>query len=133
VLTAKGYQARNLLDAFNLWNKATAPIRWKAAPGVPAWCFYLSLGTYGKERHVMNVGKPGAQSPITPITAYIPESFDEELISSLFVGEELAEKMAELQDQAADWLGAWKESALSEESQEADFMEDEPPMEDIPF
>lgn len=131
VLTAKGYQARNLLDAFARWEKATAQIRWKVAPGVPAWCFYLALGTFGKERQSVNVGKPGAQSPITPITAFIHERYNEELLTSLFVGSEVASIMSDLQDQAADWLNAWKGSLPAEpdEFQETGF----PPEEEIPF
>jgi hypothetical protein len=109
VLTAKGYQARNLLDAFTKWDKATTHIRRKIALGVPAWCFYMSIGTFGKNRQAINVGKPGAQSPITPISAYIPEQITNELVESLFVGNETAAKMADLQDQAAEWLKAWKE------------------------
>jgi hypothetical protein len=99
---------------------------------VPAWCFYLSLGTFGKERQVANVGKPGAQSPITPITAYIPDKLTDELMSSLFVGNEVAEKMAQLQDQAAEWLNAWSEPAMSD----VDEFAPEPvfaPEEEIPF
>ncbi|RPI87727.1 MAG: hypothetical protein EHM41_03935 [Chloroflexi bacterium] len=134
VLTAKGYQAGNLLEAFSQWDKATTQIRWKVAPGVPAWCFYLSLGTFGKERQVTNVGKPGAQSPITPITAYIPERLTEELMTSLFVGKEIAEKMASLQEQAAEWMNAWKAAPVSsvDEYGEADssFFSSE---EEIPF
>ena len=132
VLTAKGYQARNLLDAFARWEKATSQIRWKVAPGVPAWCFYISLGTFGKERQAINVGKPGAQSPITPITAFIHERFNDELITSLFVGNEVAAIMADLQDQAADWLNAWKEGPLVEvdEYQEVTPFQAE---EEIPF
>jgi hypothetical protein len=118
VLTAKGYQARNLLDAFSRWDKATAPVRRKAAPGVPAWCFYLSLGTFGKERQAINVGKPGAQSPITPISAYLPERITDELLSSLFVGGDIASVMSDLQDQAHDWLKAWDDSALVEPYEE---------------
>ncbi len=132
VLTAKGYQARNLLDAFSRWNKATAQVRWKSAPGVPAWCFYLSLGTFGKERQVLSVGKPGAQSPITPIGANLYDHFDEKLLNSLFVGLETAGRMAELQDLAGEWLNGWKGNAPLEgidEFQEAAA----PSEEEIPF
>lgn len=107
VLTAKGYQAKNLLGAFTAWNKLTANLRYKVAPGVPAWCFFLSLGTYGKERQAVNVGQPGAQSPITPISVYTPETMDEARMRSLFVGEEVAGLMADYQDRAAEWLAAW--------------------------
>jgi hypothetical protein len=113
VLTTKGYQARNVLDALVRWEKATMPIRRKFAPQVPAWCFYLALGTHGKERQVVNVGKPGAQSPITPISAYI-EGLTEEKLQNLFVGEDIARSMAEIQDQASDWLKAWNSESLVE-------------------
>jgi hypothetical protein len=111
VLTAKGYQAQNMLDALVRWEKVTASLRRKVAPQVPAWCFYLSLGTYGKERQVLNVGKPGAQSPITPIGTYI-EGLSEQKLQNLFVGEETARLMVEIQDQASDWLKAWKTETL---------------------
>jgi hypothetical protein len=131
VLTAKGYQARNLLDAFARWEKATSQLRWKLAPGIPAWCFYMTLGTFGKERQVLNVGKPGAQSPITPISAYLPATMDEEVLQNLFVGNEAVEMMANLQDQASEWLHAWKESSLFEAEEEQDTIFQ--PEEEIPF
>jgi hypothetical protein len=118
VLTAKGYQARNLLDAFTKWEKVTSPLRQKIAPGVPAWCFYMSIGTFGKERQPVNVGKPGTQSPITPITTFIPEHLNPELVESLFVGNQVASKMVALQEQATEWLNAWKESSLAEPIEE---------------
>ncbi len=132
VLTAKGYQARNLLDAFSKWNKATAQTRWKSAPGVPAWCFYLSIGTYGKERQVVSVGKPGAQSPITPIGVFNYDHMDEEILNSLFVGNETAARMAELQDLSIEWLNAWKGKASAEPLD----LDQEPPLpleDEIPF
>lgn len=134
VLTAKGYQARNLLDAFARWDKATSQIRWKIAPGVPAWCFYMTLGTFGKERQAVNVGKPGAQSPITPITAYIYERFNEDLLNRLFVGNDVVATMAALQDQGADWLKAWKVNLVVEPEEYQDPVENAFPIEEeIPF
>jgi hypothetical protein len=114
VLTSKGYQARNVLDSLARWEKATALLRRKIAPQVPAWCFYLSLGTFGKDRQVLNVGKPGAQSPITPISEYIPDKLTEEKMQNLFVGEDIARKMADLQDQSSEWLKAWNAESLIE-------------------
>ncbi len=135
VLTAKGYQARNVLDAFARWNKATAQIRRKAAPGVPAWCFLFALGTFGKERQVVNVGQPGGQSPITPVVAYIPEKLDEAVIASLFVGQEIASEMAGLQDQAAEWLSAWQQPTVEQPAGagEPQYPDNPPPDEEIPF
>jgi hypothetical protein len=97
---------------------------------VPAWCFYLALGTFGKERQAMNVGKPGAQSPITPISAFIHDRFNEDLMASLFVGSEVANVMSELQDQARDWLNAWKQGepvAVDEEIEPVFHTEEEIP------
>lgn len=136
VLTAKGYQARNLMDAFSKWDKASAPTRRKIAPGVPAWCFYLALGTFGKERKAENVGKPGAQSPITPIAAYIPEQLTEEQIARLFVGDTVAAIMADLQEQAQEWLSAWSQpldEAAGEGPQAPENFPGDPTYEDIPF
>jgi hypothetical protein len=91
----------------------------------------MALGTFGKERQSLNVGKPGAQSPITPITAYVHERYSEELLASLFVGNEVASIMSDLQDQAHDWLNAWKGGLLEEP---AEFAENVfTPDEEIPF
>jgi hypothetical protein len=116
VLTAKGYQARNLLDAFSRWDKETSALRYKIAQGVPAWCFYLAVGTFGKERQAVNVGKPGAQSPITPIGVYTTEKLDEQFLTSLFVGQDVVKQMVSYQDLAADWLRNWDEIVVEQPS-----------------
>lgn len=136
VLTAKGYQARNLLESFGKWNKATASVRAKIAPGVPAQCFYALIGTHGKERVVEQVGKSGAQSPITPISVYIPETLSEKILASLYVGGDVASIMADLYDQAADWLAAWKIDAETQPAGPDNFdpaWNMEYPAEDVPF
>jgi hypothetical protein len=137
VLTAKGYQARNVLDAFARWDKATAQLRRKVAPGVPAWCFYFALGTFGKDRQAVNVGKPGAQSPITPITAWIPEGMNEDTMRLLFVGNDVAAQMADYAEQAAEWLGAWSQPVVEGqplvEPEYTDPPENWAPEEDVPF
>lgn len=117
VLTAKGYQARNLLDALARWDKDTAKIRWSKAPGIPAWLFWMGLGTFGNERQVINVGKPGAQSPITPIqlAEIKPEALERDL-ESLFVGNKVAQEMSDLADAAEPWRQAWKEESIESSS-----------------
>lgn len=139
VLTAKGYQARNVLDAFTTWDKVTAAVRRQVAPTVPPWCFYLALGTFDKERRAISVGKPGAQSTITPVGAYVPPEIGEKHLKTLFVGQEVASIMGDLQDQAADWLAAWKAPQKSQDT--GDDAPDnfdpawnmEYPAEDVPF
>lgn len=115
VLTAKGYQARNLLDVFSRWDKATAGLRYRLSPGVPAWCFYLALGTFGKDRAVINVGKSGVQSPITPISVYLPEEMTEDKLAPLFVGNDTVRRMVEYQEQAQEWLKAWRQPSLEQQ------------------
>jgi hypothetical protein len=106
VLSAKGWQVKNLLKAFESWNKATATARQKVAPGVPAWFFYLAIGTFGTEVNTVMVGG-NAKSPITPIGAYIPDKVTEAQIESLFVGQEVANEMVLLKKDAQEWLHAW--------------------------
>jgi hypothetical protein len=123
VLTAKGYQAKNLLGAINTWDKATGQLRRSVAPGVSAWCFYMAVGTFEKERVGTNVGKPGAQSPITPLYVHVPQGLNEARLEKLYVGNEVAAVMADLRDQAEDWLQAWSAKA---EQQPDEFAEPEP-------
>jgi len=118
VLTAKGYQAMNLAKSFSAWDKATINQRSKVAPGIPAWCFYLAIGTFGEQRQVMQVGKAGASSPITPIGPYIPDDLSEATVESLFVGDVIATIMADYQDKAYEWLGAWKLDKSSDSEDE---------------
>lgn len=107
ILTTKGFQAKNLIDSFAAWNRHTASLRRKIAPGVPAWCFYLAVGTFGAERKSVSVGK-NAKSPITPISAYLKPGLTEADLENLFVGDTVATIMAELMDEAKEWLDAWK-------------------------
>jgi hypothetical protein len=107
VLSAKGYQARNIRQAFADWERATTPTRRDHAPGIPAWCFFAVIGTFGEERKTVMVGK-GQQSPITPIGAWIPEIMSKTHLEKTFVGKDVAERMVELKKQASEWLAEWK-------------------------
>lgn len=107
VLSAKGFQANNLMDSFTAWNKHTQTLRRKIAPGVPAWCFYLAIGTFGERKTAM-VGKSGAQSPITPISAFLPTDLTEQTLEKLFVQNDIAGAMGVYLGDAAEWLNAWK-------------------------
>jgi hypothetical protein len=108
VLSAKGFQAQNLLNAVGAWEKHTQSIRRDIAPGIPAYFFYLALGTFGSEIKQKMVGGGSSQSAITPIEPYLPEKLTEELMTKLFVGETIAAVMVDLQVQAKEWLTAWK-------------------------
>lgn len=144
MLSAKGYQAKNMLDAFGAWERTTKQIRGKVAPGVPAWCFYLSIGTFGNDRKQIMVGKGSSQSAITPISAYIPKELTGEIIEKLFVGQDVAEAMATYLEGAQEWLHAYDQKSGNngngtrpvEAPPEPDFgdLEPIPPApEDLPF
>ncbi len=107
VLSAKGMQAKRLHYSFTDWSRKIASTRKKIAPDVPDFCFYLAIGTFGKERKSEMVGQQGAQSAITPIGAYLPETISEQLLESLFVGQDVADQMALIRNDAAEWLTAW--------------------------
>lgn len=142
MLTAKGFQAKNLLDSFAAWDRASKQVRGKIAPGVPAWCFYLALGTFGEKRNQVLVGK-GSQSPITPINAYIPKEITGQMMEKLFVGQDVANAMVTYLDGAEEWLHAYDNATPKESGGHnggtppmPDFPEDElPPMPDdgLPF
>ena len=142
VLTAKGYQAANLVKAFQAWASFIEPVRRTHAPNAPAWCFYAPIGTFGDTRTVKSVGAEGLQSPITPIVAWMPntEKPSVETLKSCFVGKEEASWMADLKDQAQEWLGAWKnrqaQNGHHAAAQPTDFEPEQPPdnfESEIPF
>jgi hypothetical protein len=150
MLSCKGYQAKNLLDSFSAWDRQTKGIRSKIAPGIPAWCFYLAVGTFGNERKQEMVGK-NSQSPITPIRAFVPKDMTEELIEKVFVGQQTAESMAFYLEASDEWLHAYEKrtaehaAANGNGSGQTDFAQSipnatdfpldpvEPMLEDIPF
>lgn len=110
LLTAKGYQVNNLQKAITNWQKAIKPVLKKMVPETPpssiANLFWMSIGTFGKERKQDLVGT-GQKKPITPISVFIPDVIDETLLGKLYVGEAMAEFMADISDQAKEWLQAF--------------------------
>jgi hypothetical protein len=106
VLTAKGYQARSIKAAFDAWAKLTAPVR-----GSYAWNqFYATVGTFGKDRVAMTVGKAGKQSPVTLLSLWTvdKEQMTAELLKRLYVGGEVSAMMVSYFDEAEEWRNAWK-------------------------
>lgn len=107
VLTASGWQTKELQNALKSWDNKLKPALKLFAPGVPSWFFYMSLGTFGDQRQEKMVGPVGSQSPIVPIQAYVPATIDEATLTRLFVGEDIAAVLAGLSDEAQEWLHAW--------------------------
>ena len=103
VLTANGYAASKVRDAFKKWQSNTAKARAAFAPGVPANLFYYCIGTFGDKREQEMVGKPGRQSPIVP--ARVQEiAWDEAALNAYFVGDTVAAIMLSLKTLAEEWL-----------------------------
>ncbi len=114
VVTAKGFQVGNILDALREWESKTAKARREFADGLKSNAFYACIGTFGDKFNSKLVGAPGSQSPITPVSAWIPEVVDEKLIDALFVGDAIAEQMNMLREQSELWRAAWKEPKQAE-------------------
>lgn len=108
VLSAKGYQAQYIQTALKDWTKALDRPRREHAKNVPAWAFWCALGTFGQQPTVIQVGKSGSTSPITPVELHVPKVIDREMMIKLFVGREGVDEMAALLDEADEWLNAWK-------------------------
>jgi hypothetical protein len=110
LLSAKGYQAKKLTETFKAWARYTAPGRARIAPNVPAWCFYLAIGTFGAQPVRENVGKGNQTRPITPISLYTPENeLSDDTLASLFVGNDVADEMAGYLADSQTWLNAWSD------------------------
>lgn len=108
VLTAKGYQASNLTNAFKKWEQASAEARREHAKNLDAKFFYNLIGTFGAQPVFDSVGK-AQQSKITPVVANIPDEITADQLRGRYVGQQNAARMAEMKEQAKDWLADWKQ------------------------
>lgn len=110
VLSAKGYQAAYLQSAMKDWKKVIDKglTQMGANPKPPAWAFWAGIGTFGDKINTQNVGKNGAQSPVTPLNLFVPKEITSDLLRRLYVGRDGVTEMASLLDEAGEWLGAWK-------------------------
>lgn len=136
VLTAKGFQAQNLINAVGAWEKHTRNIRTEIAAGIPAYFFYLSAGTFGSEIKTKSVGGGNAKSTITPIEPYLSDKISAELMTKLFVGDIVAALMVDLQAQANEWLTAWKTPSidtLGHDRVDSDIQPPDNNLEEMPF
>lgn len=109
VLSAKGYQVTNVRDAISDWEKAIRPFRKELnAQTLGRYAFWITLGTSGDKPNYKQVGPQGSQSPITPVTAIIPEGLTAEMVGKRFIGKEALMKCVDMLAQAKEWLNAWK-------------------------
>lgn len=136
VLTAKGYQTQKLKNAMTDWERATSKLRNDIAPGVDARYFWANVGTFGDEPTYQDVGK-SATSKITPIIAMIPPDLNGDKLAKRYVGAENVKLMAELYQQASEWLQEWdKRKADAEpvlDHDYSEYFEDAPPEPEGPY
>ena len=110
-LSCKGFQAAYLTSALKDWKKALERPRKEHAPQIPAWAFWMAVGTFGQNIDTKMVGKADAQSPVTPVNLYVPKEITLETMRKLYVGKDAVNEMADKLEDAAEWLGAWKARA----------------------
>jgi len=112
VLSAKGLTTREIENSFRTFDTVTAEIRKEIAPHIPTLYFWRFIGTFGKDPEFIKVGSGNNTSNVTYPTIYQPQELNNDLVSSWFVGEEVAGKMVEYRNLAADWLNddRWKQS-----------------------
>lgn len=142
MLSANGYQVNHIQKAFEDWRKAIKPFVNKLVPGASASVlnlFYMYIGTFGPERKQELVGRGDNQRTITPIVSFIPESLDEKKVENMYVGEEVAEWMADIHEESLEWLKVFSNMQSAQSSQpQAAYVEEyipepPPPEDDIPF
>lgn len=136
LLTAKGYQVNHLQKAFADWKKAITPFMKEIAPGMPSDVtnlFWMHIGTFGTERKAEQHG----ESSITPVWSFIPDGLTAQQVENMYVGDNMAEFMASLSVQSAEWLKAYSKPNVVENISDpyvnAPVAQDMPDESDIPF
>ncbi len=133
MLTAKGFQVNHIQKAFGDWKKAITPFMKEIAPGMPADVtnlFWMHIGTFGSERKSETHG----ESIITPVSAYVPDNLTAAQVENMYVGDPMAEFMADMSVKSAEWMKAYaKLTPATAVPDEPEMGEVPPPEEDIPF
>lgn len=139
MLTVSGYQVNHVQKAIESWRKAITPHVKKLVPDATDSVlnlFWMYLGTFGDMVQVpAGLPRKDGQKYVTPITSYIPDGLDEKKVENLYVGESIAEWMADLHDQAKDWLTVFSkmQQAAQAGGQLAQHQEEVVPFEEPPF
>jgi len=136
VLKAKSNNGIALDEAFQAYRNATAKGRKELANNIQAHFFYQCVGTFGPKIITKKVGSQGNQKDITFATSFLPDEITVDNLRLTFVGNTVAAIMADMKNQAADWLADWnKRSKKSNEHDNAEVPEPEAPAidDDMPF
>lgn len=141
LITAKGYQTNHVKTAIMNWRKTIKPHVQKLIPGANDSIlnlFWMYIGTFGDAANFQTVGIAPNVKSITPIVAHIPDEITEKQVENMYVGEPIAEFMADLSEQSQDWLKVFKQPqantpAVGHLEFEDDYVPPPPPEDDIPF
>ena len=134
ILTAKTLHVNDNQKASTNWKKAITPFMEEIAPGMPSSItnlFWMNLGTFGQKANFEIHG----ESFITPVSAFIPEDLDAKKVENRYVGDSVAEFMADMAAKSEEWLKAYSKLAPAQAAADgSDVPEPElPPEDDIPF
>ena len=100
VISSHGYAASGIEDAFKDWAKDSRDARKEFAPGIDPIFFYHVVGTFGDKR----ITRPAGEKKVIVLCQYNhPETWTEEILNKLFVGEDIAAVLVDLQIQAKEW------------------------------
>ena len=110
VLSAKGYQAGNVMDSIR---KAQSAIKaaCKKTEGfglAPSNAFWMQLGTFSTKREAIKVGGGDSQSEITPIGVLLPEAINAEWLEKHYIGDDNVLQARDVMKTCREWLDAWK-------------------------
>ena len=126
VLTAKGFQAKNVADGIKDWSAAIAPHRAALnAQALPLSAFAITIGTAGPEPVFKAVGQ-AAQSKITPIGAVLPAALSAEAVAQRFITAPNMRLNNEKLAAAREWLAAWSGQGKADPTEPTDEPTDEP-------
>jgi hypothetical protein len=115
VISGSSYSGEAVKNAIMSFPALTAEARRVAAPTVPAWQWYIPIGTFGPKRISRIVGKGNSSSPIVPAQIYNPDGgWKPETIEHYFVSDDVADQMKATKDAAQEWL-AWKPDKTKDE------------------
>jgi len=144
LLKATGYQSTFLRDAVKAWETYTDPVRkemtgklrkdgkWNSSETISASWFWMPVGSFGDIKTQMVGG--GEQSLVTPISPYVPEGkLTEEILSSLYVGEEVLNDAVKALDEVKPWIDSFDNVVEEEVSGTVESGESNPEDESIPW
>ena len=112
VISVKGFgQTRALKEALGAWRKVIDPLRGGMnAKKLPAYTWWLTIGTHGDQPTFETVGKGSQTNDITPLKAIIlNDKPTAEWMGARFIGTENFVLATSLLKESQDWLKAWKQ------------------------